>query len=156
MALALGEWRADKRLLSYTPISIKKSPKRPLSAGEPLAQTCSWVEGDGQSPAGDEDPRVQRLHRLLVRGHNPVFPDQLQSKHSHQRAGLCSEQLEESNPPKSLFGALTQQRARCSCSSARRRPTHILLPMPKGTWEKGWMEPLSSQRSGLNSGQPLK
>lgn len=47
-------------------------------AGEPRAQTSSAAEGDGQRPAGDEDSRVQRLHRLAVRGHDPIFPDQLQ------------------------------------------------------------------------------
>lgn len=46
---------------------------------------------------------------------------------------------------------LTQHMASCSCSSASRRPMHILFPMPKGTLAKGLMVPFSlSQRSGLN------
>lgn len=46
---------------------------------------------------------------------------------------------------------LTQHMASCSCSSARRRPMHILFPMPKGTWAKALMVLFSrSQRSGLN------
>lgn len=46
---------------------------------------------------------------------------------------------------------LTQHMASCSCSSASRRPMHILFPMPKGTWAKGLIVPYSrSQRSGLN------
>lgn len=46
---------------------------------------------------------------------------------------------------------LTQHIASCICSSASRRPMHILFPIPKGTCAKGLMEVLfSSQRSGLN------
>lgn len=46
---------------------------------------------------------------------------------------------------------LTQHIASCSCSSASRRPMHILLPIPKGTLAKGLMVLCSrSQRSGLN------
>lgn len=46
---------------------------------------------------------------------------------------------------------LTQHSASCICSSARRRPMHILLPMPKGIWANGLMEFLfSSHRSGMN------
>lgn len=72
--------------------------------------------------------------------------DFLTSFHAEQSA-LCIE---------CHFRVFTQQRAKWSWSSARRRPTHILLPMPNGTWEKGLMKFLWNQRSGLNWVQPLK
>lgn len=81
---------------------------------------------------------MQHGHRLAVRGHDVVFADDLEH--------TCTKR--QGYPPRPRLvgsrdaavhgvGAFTQQSAKWSCSSANRRPTHILFPTPKGRCAKG-------------------
>lgn len=123
--------------------------------GPPLHATLTWgsslVESNWKFTTGYQGARVYHLHWLLVSGHEHILADDLSNKCTQQNYSFpaCLAPRSQLQYPQHPW-CLTQQRAKCSWSSASRRPMHILFPMPNGRWAKGLIFFSSSHRSGLN------
>lgn len=131
-------------------------------SGAHYVHTLSPVKRDGELPAGNQYSWMECFHWLIIRCHYLVFANDLKHNHfsQHVLASTSSDEMKcrtTRHCVKDVMrGVFTQQRAKWSCSSAKRRPMHIRFPMPNGTWENGFIEFFWSQRSGLNWVQPLK